>query len=60
MELSLRVKVYSCRLGLEGSRAMSLAVRVPRPLNRNFLLGNIEALASKVCCVCKLLSIPTH
>lgn len=42
MELSLRAKVCSCRPDLEGSRAMSLAVRFPRPLNRNYLLGNME------------------
>ncbi len=44
MELSLGVKVHSCWLDLEGNRAMSLAVRVPKPLNRNYLLGNTETL----------------
>lgn len=48
MELSLRVKVYSCRLGLEGNRAISLAVRIPKSLNRNLLLGNMVAFVSTV------------
>lgn len=47
MELSLGVKVHSRRPDLEGNRAMSLpAVRVPKPLNRNYLLGNMETLVS--------------
>lgn len=45
--LSLRVKVRSRRLGFwKEIGAMSPAVRVPRPLNRNFLLGNMETLVS--------------
>lgn len=48
MALSLGVKVYSCRLGLEGNRAIPLAVRIPKAPNRNFLLGDIVALSSTV------------
>lgn len=44
MELSLRVKGRSRRLGLGGNRTMSLAVRIPKLLNRNYLLGNMEIL----------------
>lgn len=43
-ELSLRVKVHCRGLDLEGNGEMSLAVRVLKPLNRNYLLGNTEAL----------------
>lgn len=46
MVLSPRVKVHSSGLDLEGNRAMSPAVRVPKPLNRNCLLGNMETLVS--------------